>query len=410
MQARDEVLPVLAMGSRLRGSDAAYERALCPDFCPFLRGPSKSLSQLDRSIPACGGMTPRKTRRLCVTLRVITEKRIARCFCERFPVWSNLNSRIEVYLNLEEKKDTFLTVSRPSPAAPAWNEPRTGERGTREPRRLSPVRLQNPQASPAPKARQRGNPAPAAKEARDRFHGTVYANPVWGNICMGVQTVRKAVLAACLVFLTAAGNPGADPALEARRDAQHRINVSGRQRMLSQRIAKAACLAARDPANAQQLQEMADARALFAASMKALTRGSAEIGLAPEQQVAPVLEEATQLAESVQSWPAGRFGTAAFPAKPYREELESDLIHSSLPVVAGLDDAVEYLRGRNYKDGHRIRQRPRHRTQRLRAAAHAVPEDVQGGLRDRLRLPSPEETRKHLEGHHRAVQSPRTSS
>ena len=31
---------------------------------------------------------------VCVTRRVITEKRIARCFCKRFPVWSNLNSRI----------------------------------------------------------------------------------------------------------------------------------------------------------------------------------------------------------------------------------------------------------------------------------------------------------------------------
>jgi hypothetical protein len=169
---------------------------------------------------------------------------------------------------------------------------------------------------------------------------------------MGAFTVRKAVFAACLILVTASGTLAADPVVEARRDAQHRINVSGRQCMLSQRIAKAACLAARDPANGQQLQEMTEARTLFVASMKALTAGSKEIGLAPELQVAPVLETTTQLADQY-DLAVDQF-TAAFPAQPYQEKLEW-IYELSLPVLTGLNDAVEYLESQ-HKDGHLIRR------------------------------------------------------
>ena len=122
--------------------------------------------------------------------------------------------------------------------------------------------------------------------------------------------------------------------------------------MLSQRIAKAACLAARAPANGQQLQEMAELRTLSVASMKALTAGSGEIGLAPEPQMAPVLETTTQLADQY-DLAADQF-TAAFPAQPYQEKLEW-IYDLSLPVLTGLNDAVEYLEAR-HKDGHLIRR------------------------------------------------------
>ena len=210
---------------------------------------------------------------------------------------------------------------------------------------------------------------------------------------MGALTVRKTAFAACLVMLTAAGTLAGASDMEARRDAQHRINVSGRQRMLSERIAKAACLAARDPANGQQMQEMTEARTLFVASMKALTAGSKEIGLAPEPQVAPVLETTTQLADQY-DLAVDQF-TAAFPAQRYQEKLEW-IYDLSLPVLTGLNDAVEYLEAQ-HKDGHLIRRglaialnvsgRQRMLSQKMSKEVCEIASGYQ-----------PEETRKHLKG------------
>ena len=170
---------------------------------------------------------------------------------------------------------------------------------------------------------------------------------------MSERWVRGVSLAVVFVMLFAAPVLAADPYAEARRDAQHRINVSGRQRMLSQRIAKAACLATRSPENGEQLREMFDAQALFVSSAKALRSGSTEIKLAPEQEadLLPVLEEATQLASQYDA--AVNALAAAFPAKPYQEKLEA-IYELSLPVLSGLNDAVEQLETK-HEDGHLIR-------------------------------------------------------
>ena len=97
---------------------------------------------------------------------------------------------------------------------------------------------------------------------------------------MRAYAVLRAAFGACLVSLTVASAIGAVPDLQAPRDVQHRINVSGRQRMLVQRIAKAACLAAWGPGNGQPLREMAEAHALFKSSIKALTGSSSEFAFA----------------------------------------------------------------------------------------------------------------------------------
>ncbi len=206
-------------------------------------------------------------------------------------------------------------------------------------------------------------------------------------------TVRKAALAACLVMLTASGVLAADPDLEARRAVRNRISVSAGQRMLSERIAKAACLAAREPANGQLLQEMSEARAQFAASMKALKSGSAENPLARERDPAPDLGAVTELANQYDA-AAGEFA-AAFPAQPYQAKLER-VYELSLPVLTGWNDAVEYLEAQ-HKDGHSIRRglaialnvsgRQRMLSQKM------VKEvcEIASGYK-------PEETRKHLEG------------
>jgi hypothetical protein len=140
--------------------------------------------------------------------------------------------------------------------------------------------------------------------------------------------------------------------LEARRDAQHRINVSGRQSMLSERIAKAACLAARDPTNGSQVQELFEAREIFMFSRKALRTGDIAMGLAPESSLAPVLVRAADLAHQYD-------GTvydfaAALPMIVNKGKLEK-IYQLSLPVLTGLNDAVEYLE-LQHRDGHLMRR------------------------------------------------------
>ncbi|NOR62163.1 MAG: hypothetical protein GQ535_06690 [Rhodobacteraceae bacterium] len=72
-----------------------------------------------------------------------------------------------------------------------------------------------------------------------------------------------------------------DEALEAAR----RVNISGRQRMLSQRISKAACFLNVGVSTDGLPNQMGDAVALFEGSLTALTRGDESMGLGPEQNV-----------------------------------------------------------------------------------------------------------------------------
>jgi Type IV pili methyl-accepting chemotaxis transducer N-term len=169
---------------------------------------------------------------------------------------------------------------------------------------------------------------------------------------MRTHALRKACLTACFLLLTSTGVLASDPLLEARRDAQHRINVSGRQSMLSERIAKAACLAARDPTNGSQVQELFEAREIFMFSRKALRTGDVAMGLAPETSLAPVLVKAADLAHQYD-------GTvydfaAALPTAVKQPKLEK-IYELSLPVLTGLNDAVEYLE-LQHKDGHLMRR------------------------------------------------------
>jgi hypothetical protein len=142
-------------------------------------------------------------------------------------------------------------------------------------------------------------------------------------------------------------------ALEARRDAQHRINIAGRQRMLSQRIAKAACLTALHPGGGDHFQEMHEAYALFKSSMRALINGSAEIGLAAERdtEVLSAIQMANRLA--VQYGAAIDELMAAYPAGPVQARL-AKFNELNLPVLIAINDAVELLESK-HEDGHLIR-------------------------------------------------------
>ena len=66
-------------------------------------------------------------------------------------------------------------------------------------------------------------------------------------------------------------------------DGKRKINLSGRQRMLSQRMAKAACFVALDIDKADHVQMAADAHALFDRTLKSLRHGDDEQGLLKEK-------------------------------------------------------------------------------------------------------------------------------
>jgi len=93
-----------------------------------------------------------------------------------------------------------------------------------------------------------------------------------------ISLAMAAVAVAQLGFVTPAFAQS-DEAIEAAR----RVNVSGRQRMLSQRISKAACfinIGAETEGKPDQLQ---DAVALFETSLNALRSGDERMGLGPEK-------------------------------------------------------------------------------------------------------------------------------
>lgn len=88
------------------------------------------------------------------------------------------------------------------------------------------------------------------------------------------------VVTAVALSLTTA--PQFAKADDAAKQAAHKVNIAGRQRMLTQRIAKAACFTARDIAAAEYRDQLNDAYELFEASQEALRYGSLEMNLRRE--------------------------------------------------------------------------------------------------------------------------------
>ncbi len=166
-------------------------------------------------------------------------------------------------------------------------------------------------------------------------------------------SARRLGLALVFALLSAAAALAGLSDAEARRDAQHRINISGRQRMLSQRIAKAACFAALNPGSTDHIQEMKEAHALFMASTQALKTGSAEMGLAAEREadVLSVIGTASELAQQYSA--AIDDYAAAYPAGAFREKLEK-VYGLNLPLLLAVNDAADLLESK-HEDGHLIR-------------------------------------------------------
>ncbi|KJZ20681.1 hypothetical protein TW80_07900 [Loktanella sp. S4079] len=73
----------------------------------------------------------------------------------------------------------------------------------------------------------------------------------------------------------------AEPTVSAE-EATRKVNIAGRQRMLSQRMAKAACLMAQDISFGTAFDQMTSAYNLFVASDDALRHGNEDMGLQAE--------------------------------------------------------------------------------------------------------------------------------
>ena len=170
---------------------------------------------------------------------------------------------------------------------------------------------------------------------------------------MAQRRMGRLSLVLALMFPIAADTLAQDAQTDLRRDAQRRLNISGRQRMLSQRIAKAACFATRFPGQGDSAKEMQEARALFVSSMKALRSGSAEIGLAAETdaEVLPALNIAAELADQYDS------SLVAFASAPPEKlgtgKLET-IYDMSLPLLTALNDVVDQLQAK-HEDGRIVR-------------------------------------------------------
>ncbi len=101
-----------------------------------------------------------------------------------------------------------------------------------------------------------------------------------------VSSLTMAAIAVAQLGFVAPAFAQSDEAIEAAR----RVNISGRQRMLSQRISKAACFLNIGAETVGAPNQLADAVALFETSLQALRRGDDSLGLGPEQS--PLIREA----------------------------------------------------------------------------------------------------------------------
>ncbi len=101
-----------------------------------------------------------------------------------------------------------------------------------------------------------------------------------------VSSLTMAAIAVAQLGFVAPAFAQSDEAIEVAR----RVNISGRQRMLSQRMSKSACFLNIGAVTTGAPNQLADAVALFETSLQALRRGDESIGLGPEQS--PLIRQA----------------------------------------------------------------------------------------------------------------------
>lgn len=136
-----------------------------------------------------------------------------------------------------------------------------------------------------------------------------------------MKTLLTAGLIAALSIpaapLAFAQESGSTSAIEAAR----KVNISGRQRMLSQRMAKAACLMARDISFATTYDQLTQAYTLFQRSDVGLRTGDEQIGLSAEEL--PAVLDALSAIDEPWSGYSSILETAVQTGSVQEEEMEA---------------------------------------------------------------------------------------
>lgn len=120
-------------------------------------------------------------------------------------------------------------------------------------------------------------------------------------------------------------------------DGKRKINLSGRQRMLSQRMAKAVCFAAIGVDTAAHLKMGSEAHDLFDRTLTGLRSGDSEQGLSSERHP-PILEELTAVDDLWEMYGAAISASLSGPdaAKTSLAEIAT----LSLPTLKQMNKAV----------------------------------------------------------------------
>ena len=126
------------------------------------------------------------------------------------------------------------------------------------------------------------------------------------------------------------------------QDGKTKINLSGRQRMLSQRMAKAACFAAIGVKSEYHLQEARDAHRLFGATLHRLRHGDANLGMRVETTPRILME----LDGVEELWRAyGTYVNRAAQDSDAADEMLSLIAALNLPVLRQMNRAVGAFEG-----------------------------------------------------------------
>ncbi len=133
--------------------------------------------------------------------------------------------------------------------------------------------------------------------------------------------------------IATAQSPDDQAAIEATR----KVNIAGRQRMLSQRMAKAACLLSRDISFASTYDQLTQAFNLFQRSDSALRVGDEDLGLSAEEL--PAVQNALSAIDSPWATYSGLLETAVDSGLVEQADLES-LDAESRDVLKHMNIAV----------------------------------------------------------------------
>ncbi|MEL7526812.1 MAG: type IV pili methyl-accepting chemotaxis transducer N-terminal domain-containing protein [Pseudomonadota bacterium] len=120
-------------------------------------------------------------------------------------------------------------------------------------------------------------------------------------------------------------------------DGKTKINLAGRQRMLSQRMAKAACFAHLEIQPADHLKMLDDAHTLFVQTLEGLKKGDADQGMLPENNP----EIVNDLAQVAQLWAGFQAVNEDILAKKtISDDQLSEISEINLPVLRQMHKTV----------------------------------------------------------------------